>query len=46
MKLAQGTGKIVGKLVSGTKSAPVKTKRKLTAIKTDLSAGYKSATEL
>lgn len=43
MKLVQSTGKIVGKLVNGTKSAPKTTVRKLTAIKNDLSAGYKSA---
>lgn len=44
MKLAQGTGKVVGMLVSGTKSAPKRAVRKLSSIKNDLSAGYKSTT--
>lgn len=40
MKVAQNTGKLFGKVVAGTKSAPGKSARRLTAIKNDLHTGF------
>lgn len=45
MKLVHGTGKLVGKVVTGTKSAPIRTKRRFSTIKNELSAGYKSVAQ-
>lgn len=42
MKVAQSTGKLFGKVVAGTKAAPVRSARRLTAIKNDLHTGFRT----
>jgi len=43
MSITSKMGKLAGKVVIGSKSAPKTTKRKLSAIKNELAEGYRSA---